>query len=267
MLIDIHTHVFPNKIAPKTVQVLEAGFLRVQEKPYYAHTDGTVQGLRKSMEEFHVDKCVVLPIATTVTQSGSIYQFAESIDSADVRSFGSVHPMQSDFDAVLSELAEKGIKGIKLHADYQNFYIDCRESIAVLKKAEELGLYVTLHSGVDFGMEAPQHCTPERLHHVLQEVSGENIIAAHIGSYGYWDDVERYLVGTPVMMDTASVCEDIDPAQYKRIIQNHGADKVMFSTDSPWWTPGEAVAMLESLGLPEEDLEKIKWKNALNLFW
>lgn len=114
-------------------------------------------------------------------------------------------------------------------------------------------MYVTLHSGVDFGMEAPQHCTPERLHHVLQEVSGENIIAAHIGSYGYWDDVERYLVGTPVMMDTASVCEDIDPAQYKRIIQNHGADKVMFGTDSPWWTPGEAVAMLESLGLPEED--------------
>lgn len=41
----------------------------------------------------------------------------------------------------------------------------------------------------------------------------------------------------------------------------------MFGTDSPWWTPGEAVAMLESLGLPEEDLEKIKWKNALNLFW
>ena len=60
MLIDIHTHVFPNKIAPKTVQVLEAGFLRVQEKPYYAHTDGTVQGLRKSMEEFHVDKCVAV---------------------------------------------------------------------------------------------------------------------------------------------------------------------------------------------------------------
>ena len=32
-------------------------------------------------------------------------------------------------------------------------------------------------------------------------------------------------------------------------------------------TVDEAVAMLESLGLPEEDLEKIKWKNALNLFW
>ena len=29
----------------------------------------------------------------------------------------------------------------------------------------------------------------------------------------------------------------------------------------------EALAMLESLGLPEEDLEKIKWKNALRLFW
>ena len=137
----------------------------------------------------------------------------------------------------------------------------------MLKKAEELGLYVTLHSGVDFGQEAPQHCAPQRLHHVLQEVSGKNIICAHMGSYGYWDEAERYLVGTPVMMDTASVCEDITPEQYKRIIENHGADRIMFGTDSPWWTPGEAVGMLESLGLPKEDVEKIKWKNALRLFW
>ena len=205
MLIDVHTHIFPGKIAPKTIKVLEAGFLRVQHKPYYAHTDGTVDGLRQSMQEFGVDKCVVLPIATTVKQSESINQFAASIDSEDVRSFGSVHPMQPDYDRVLEGLAEQGIRGIKLHADYQDFYIDCKESIAVLKKAEALGLYVTLHSGVDFGQEAPQHCTPERLHHVLQEVSGENIICAHMGSYGYWDDAERYLVGTPVMMDTASV--------------------------------------------------------------
>ena len=41
MLIDVHTHIFPSKIAPKTIKVLEAGFLRVQHKPYYAHTTGT----------------------------------------------------------------------------------------------------------------------------------------------------------------------------------------------------------------------------------
>ena len=140
MLIDVHTHIFPSKIAPKTIKVLEAGFLQVQHKPYYAHTTGTVDGLRQSMKEFGVDKCVVLPIATTVKQSESINQFAVSIDSDDVRSFGSVHPMQPDYDRVLEELAEHGIRGIKLHADYQDFYIDCKESIAVLKKAEEWGL-------------------------------------------------------------------------------------------------------------------------------
>ena len=58
MLIDVHTHIFPSKIAPKTI-VLESGFLRVQHKPYYAHTTGTVDGLRQSMKEFGVDKRVV----------------------------------------------------------------------------------------------------------------------------------------------------------------------------------------------------------------
>ena len=265
MLIDVHTHIFPSKIAPKTIEVLEAGFLRVQHKPYYAHTAGTVDGLRQSMKEFGVDKCVVLPIATTVKQSESINQFAISIDSNDVRSFGSVHPMQPDYDRVLEELAEHGIRGIKLHADYQDFYIDCKESIAVLKKAEALGLYVTLHSGVDFGQEAPQHCTPERLHHVLQEVSGENIICAHMGSYGYWDEAERYLVGTPVMMDTASVCEDITPEQYKRIIENHGADKIMFGTDSPWGGQKESLDLIRALPLPQDQLDAILGGNAQKL--
>lgn len=267
MLIDVHTHIFPSKIAPKTIEVLEAGFLRVQHKPYYAHTAGTVDGLRQSMKEFGVDKCVVLPIATTVKQSESINQFAISIDSNDVRSFGSVHPMQPDYEPGAGGTggtwdsgyqAPRGLSGL-LHR-LQG--VHCR--------AEKSGSAGSVrHPPLRCGLRpgGTQHCTPERLHHVLQEVSGENIICAHMGSYGYWDEAERYLVGTPVMMDTASVCEDITPEQYKRIIENHGADKIMFGTDSPWWTPGEAVGMLESLGLPKEDVEKIKWKNALRLFW
>lgn len=267
MLIDVHTHIFPSKIAPKTINVLEAGFLRVQHKPYYAHTAGTVDGLRQSMKEFGVDKCVVLPIATTVKQSESINQFAISIDSNDVRSFGSVHPCSPIMTGCWRNWRNMGFGASSSTRIIRTSTSTARSSHRRAEKSGSAGSvrHPPLRCGLRPG--GTQHCTPERLHHVLQEVSGENIICAHMGSYGYWDEAERYLVGTPVMMDTASVCEDITPEQYKRIIENHGADRIMFGTDSPWWTPGEAVGMLESLGLPKEDVEKIKWKNALRLFW
>ena len=48
--------------------------------------------------------------------------------------------------------------------------------------------------------------------------------------------------------------EDITPEQYKRIIENHGADKIMFGTDHH--TPYDEDIELEEAGL-EPDLKHI----------
>lgn len=267
MLIDFHTHTFPEKIAARTIELLQSNTLRVEGKHTPAYTDATVPGLFKSMDEYGIDISVVLPIATAPRQTTTINTVAAQTNSENrLYSFGSLHPMQEDWEAVLYDIAEKGLPGIKLHPEFQEFYIDSPESIRILKLCEKLGLLVTLHTGRDIGIEPPVHCMPEMLRKVLDwEVKGDNIIAAHMGGWREWDGVEKWLVGTPINMDTAYVSLDMDIVQFGRIVRNHGADKVLFATDSPWESPEMTLKYINESGLSDDEKAKIFAGNAKKL--
>lgn len=281
MIIDFHTHLFPDKIAEKAIKTLEKSTLEHQgilinsgftenlpsaAEQFMAVIPATLDAMKKSMRENSIDASVVLPIATTLTQSASINKFAEQINNKDgIYSFGSLHPFQEDWESVLYDIKEKGLCGIKLHPEYQNFYIDDPKAIRVLKKCEELDLIVMLHAGNDVGVAPPARCMPDRLSSVLNFVSGEKIIAAHLGGWEAWDDVEKYLVKTPVYLDTAYTLSCIDKEQFVRIVKNHGSEKILFGTDSPWRHQGETVRQLLEVGLSDGELSDIFYKNAKKL--
>ena len=264
MLIDFHTHLFPEKIAEKAIRKLEEGMLKTQgELILPANTDGTREGLINSMNENGVDMSIVMPIATTPAQHRTINNFAAEItDNKRIISFGSLHPMQEDWEETLSYIAKEGRKGIKLHPEFQDFYVDEPIVLDIVKKAKDLGLYVLFHCGADLGFHPPVKCTPERLRKVIDKCGGENIIAAHLGSFKMWEDVKTYLAGTPIMMDTSMTSGFLENDLMKEIISIHGANKILFGSDSPWQTPKEALDKLLSLGLPDEEIELITHKNA-----
>lgn len=87
MVIDFHTHAFPDKIAEKTIAIL------ADRSGTAASTDGTVDGLIGSMKDAGVDISVVLPVVTKPSQFESINAFAERINSLPgIISFGGIHP-------------------------------------------------------------------------------------------------------------------------------------------------------------------------------
>ena len=266
MVIDFHTHVFPDKIAEKAMANLEQNIIDIQGKSYPPCGKGTLDSIVEIMRRDGVDISVVLPIAATVTQSASINRFAREINGRDgIISFGSLHPNQEDWEEVLEEIKESGLKGIKLHPEYQKTYVNSPEVIRILKKAEELGLYTVFHSGRDIGMPEPVHCKPEYLREALGHVSGERIIAAHLGGWRSWDEVEKYLVGTPIMFDTCYVKGFISPEQFKRIVRNHGSEKILFGSDMPWQAPSESIEFLNSIDLSQDELDNIYYKNAARI--
>ena len=265
MLIDFHTHIFPDKIAAPALHTLVTDALRNTGNTVTPHTDGTLGGLKRAMKSAGVDISVVLPIATKPSQTDSINSFAQSIRGEEVESFATLHPEQDNWREVLTDIAERGFIGVKLHPEYQQFYVDSKRSLEILGYADKLGLYVTLHAGNDIGILPPVHCTPQRLRNALEYVSGERIIAAHLGAFCDWDNVEKYLVGTPVYFDTAFICDFISPDQYKRIIRDHGADKILFGTDSPWDTAEKEYSFLNSLDIDDEEKDKIFYANALKI--
>lgn len=271
MIIDFHTHVFPEAIADKTIAYME----NLQED-VQSHIRGTIDALRASMEEAGVDVSVVLPVATKPKQFQSINAFAKEISKLPgIISFGGIHPASENWKEEIDELVKEGFVGIKLHPDYQKEFVDGEKTIQLTKYAINQGLHVVFHAGVDVGYPEPVHGSPKAFRTMLDalDLDGEGarggkgkIILAHTGGYMLWDDVEKYLVGQNVYFDLAYSLGKIEDEQLVRIIRNHGVDRILFATDSPWDGQKEDVSYLKAMKtLKDEEKEMIFEKNACML--
>ena len=91
------------------------------------------------------------------------------------------------------------------------------------------------------------------------------MIAAHLGGQSMWDDVEEYIAGTDIYIDTSMGFEMYSAEQFLRILKKHGSDKILFGTDSPWSDSGKERQKLLSLPISDEEKENILHKNAEKL--
>ena len=234
MKIDFHTHIFPDALAERAVSSMQKGLQKVSGTALPVFSDATKSGLRSAMEKAGTDLSVVLPVATSAKQTDTINEFAKTVTDEKMISFGSVFPGADGSLKTLEKLAKEGFLGIKLHPEYQGAYIHSKEVIDIINKCYELGMTVVLHTGIDLGIPAPVHCTPSQMRSALNYFDGSNVVAAHLGGFMMWDDVEKYIVGTNLILDTSMLSRYITCEQCERIIRRHGFDKVVCGSDSPW---------------------------------
>ncbi len=259
MVIDFHVHCFPDNIAQRATEALS----KAANLPLMS--DGTVAAIKASMKKAGIDKSLILNIATKPTQTGKITQWSSSIQDDEIIAFGSVHPDNLDWEEQLTNMKAAGLKGIKFHPEYQNFYVDDHRMYPIYEKAAELGLIIIFHAGVDLGMPEPYHCTPDRLKRVLRTIPGAKIVAAHMGGFDYWDDVERYLVGEDIFFDTSFSLNVMSREQFIRILSGHGCQKLLFASDSPWGNQYAETERLRKMDLTEESRSAIMGGNAARL--
>lgn len=261
MVIDFHTHIFPDPLAPRAVGALE------KSSHTKAALGGTRQELVDSMRKNGVDYSVNMPIASRPDQTASINRFACEVQQKGegLLSFGSVHPGFDGWKQQLREIRAAGLKGIKLHPDFQGVFLDDPSMVAVMWEAADLGLMVLIHCGMDVSFPDLHRSTPERLHRILPRLKGATIVAAHLGGFRYLDDVEKYLVGEDVYLDTSYTIGKASEDQVRRIIGNHRPDRLLFGTDSPWEDQGEALTHFKGLHLAQELEHAILYGNAARL--
>lgn len=270
MIIDFHTHVFPDKIAARCLKALEI-FPDV-----VPHIDGTIQGILESMERAGIEKSVILPVNTRAGQFDSITKFAAYINETYDRliSFGGIHPDDEGITEKLTYLKNNGFKGIKIHPDYTETFIDDERYIRIIAEAKRLGLLVITHAGKDPAYSTI-HCPPDKgammLERVNKLVPGEEpfFIFAHLGGNRLLNDVEQYLVGQNCYIDISCSFNDLGKFSTStdedivRVVRNHGADKILFATDSPWNDQKAYVERFRSLkGLSDTEKEMILGNNA-----
>lgn len=263
MIIDFHTHAFPDSLAPRAIGVL------TEKSGLNPTHNGTSAGLISNMDENGIDMAVVLSIATKPTQENSVNEFAISLMSNPrLVPFGSVFPGSETWSYQLDKLKDAGIKGIKLHPEYQNFFIDCEEAINIFKKCGKLGLIVQFHSGEDEAYPPPAHATPDRVNRICKVCPDTKFVAAHLGGYNMWEefsvDLERH---DNIWLDCSQTrtAHKVNNDTAKRIIDKMGADKILFGSDAPWEKQSDSIKGLLSLELTEEENQKILSGNAVEL--
>lgn len=262
MVIDFHTHTFPDEIAPRTISALE------KVSGMTAATDGTLYGLLDSMEQNQVDLSVIMPVVTKPSQFDRINQFAAQTNekyAGRVISFGGIHPDCDDYKGKLDKIKALGLPGIKIHPDYQGVMIDDIRYMRIIEYASQLGLIILTHAGIDIGLPEPVHCPPDKMRKVLDVIKPDKMILAHFGGWKQWEEVYDYLAGENVYFDTAFTFDFIGLEMFLKILKKHGADKVLFATDSPWSSAMRDKRAVELLPVEPWMKEAILWKNAAKL--
>jgi hypothetical protein len=258
--IDFHTHVYPDRVALSTVSAVR------DRAGIDAYTDGTLEGLKRSMAGAGIDLSVVAAVATKPEQVVSIQRWLSAIRQPGIEALAAMHPADPLSPGQMKKLKQDGFYGFKLHPDYQDFFVDDPRMYPLYEKIAAEGMFILFHAGVDRGLPHPVHATPKRLAAAHEAVPELCMIAAHLGGEEAYEETAVYLLGRDIYLDTSFVLRTMPGTFRERFLKEHPAERLLFASDSPWTDQGEELRFLLELPfLTESDKEKISYSNAARL--
>ena len=250
-IIDVHAHVYPDTIAQRAADSIGVFY----DIPM--HLNGTVHELLVSGEAAGIAQHVVCSAAVTPSRVRSVNDYLIGVSQAYPEkfiTFGTMHVEFEDVEKELDRIKAAGLKGVKLHPDFQHFCLDDEKAIAMFQAMAERNLPALIHTGD----QRYPYSEPARMARVLDAVPNLKAICAHLGGWSVWNEAWRTLAGRPgVWVDTSSSLYAIKPEDAAEVIRHYGVDRVFFGTDYPMWNPAEEVQKFLRLPLNAEEQEKI----------
>ena len=255
--LDFHTHIFPERIAPRAVASL--GEL------YHAQPAGeaTAAGLTAAMDAAGVTRSVLLPVATRPDQVRSINRWVCGLSRERFEPFGAVHPDCPDLEAELAYLRDQGVRGVKLQPHFQGY--ELAEASTLRMMGQLADMIVVIHAGQEMSPIPRVPTTPEALRALHERFPQHRLVVAHLGGFQMWSQAEEFLLGADVYLDLSFTFGHLDDATIARLVTGHGVGRVLFGSDYPWALPAYARAGVERLGLPPADAQSILAGNARRL--
>ena len=273
MIIDFHTHAYPDAVASNALAHMGA----LAHCSFY--TDGTVSGLTASAKKAGIDHNVVLPVVTNPAKTKSINNISVASNGKNGLIYlGGMHPDTENYREELDRLKASGIKGFKIHPQYQNTPIDDIRYLRILEYAAKIGLFVVAHAGVEGAFPDRHLSNPEMIRRVLKTVEGVTLVAAHMGGVFCWDRVAENLLDTNVYLDASCVLGPLkrdneaqekfslmDQDAFLALLKQFGAGRILFGSDTPWTSQKDSVDAFLKLPLSDDDRACILYKNASEL--
>jgi len=259
-IIDIHTHAFPDFLAKRAIEHLEATSYGER-----THLDGTVCDLLRSMDGTGIEISVLCSIATAPKQVRNITDWSREIASDRIIPFPSIHPDYRDFREEIARIKDLGMKGIKMHPQYQGFNVDEDRVMPIYEAIVANDLILTIHAGFDISFPTDPSASPDKTARVIERFPELKLIACHFGGWRQWDEVRGYLLGKNLYFETSYTIGDLPEEKIVELINLHGEHKIVFGTDSPWKDQATSIEEIKSLPISDEAKEKILHRNAERL--
>ncbi|MCQ2468053.1 MAG: amidohydrolase family protein [Clostridia bacterium] len=257
-IFDAHCHIYPEKIA----RAASDGIGKFYDMKF--DKIGTVERLVRKGDEAGVSMFLVHSVSTTPMQVASINKFiAGSVADHPDRmvGFGTMHPASEDYVADIENIIELGLKGVKLHPDFQQFALDSDEAYKLCKVISDYKLPVLVHTGDP----RFKFSNPDQTRVILERLPDLKFIGAHFGGWSVWEEAVTKLSGYSNMwVDSSSTMNWVDAQGTKDMIHAFGAERVFFGSDYPMWPVDVDVERFKALGLSAEEEEKILWSNIVN---
>jgi len=257
---DVHTHAFPDAVAPKALERLVG--MAVWEKVRPTH-DGTAAGLVASMDRAGIERAVVCSVATKPDQVPKISAWSVRIASPRLVPFASIHPDYPEPEAEVERLSEAGVRGLKFHPEYMGCALDDPRCVRIARSAARAGLAMAVHAGYDFAFEKEDLASPARVRRLHEQVPDLKMLACHLGGWRRWEDALDQVAGLPIYLETSMTLGRCAPGIVERILAKHPPELLLFGTDAPWADPSAEVEKFFALPAAAETLRRAAWENAL----
>ena len=244
MRIDIHTHAFPQAIAAKGLAAIEHHY---GVRPVCS---GVVGDLLKRSAQAGFDRVVVLCLALGQAQviPANNWALALKRDHSDrIEPFGSLHPDFAGWEAELARLKTAGVRGLKFHCEFQGFSVRDPRFRDMIEAAWR-DFILLFHVGRPGRHAAvPELSTgPRDMAGLLRDFPDARIIAAHLGGWSQWDQVQEHLLGRDIFLDTASTAPYVAPEVFRRILSGHARERLLYGSDWPIHDPVEDLGLLQA---------------------
>ena len=259
-IIDSHAHIFPRKIAEKAVKSI-GEFYNIPMN----NSSGQIKDLLFCGSKIGVKRYIVHSTATVKHQVRAINTFiSDSVkENPCFTGLMTLYPDMSikEIDDEIKFATDNGLKGIKLHPDFQKFCIDDPKLFNIYAAAEGV-LPILFHTGD----KRYEYSKPWRLANVAKKYKKLKVIGAHFGGYSEWESLDCYQDLPNVFFDTSSSLSFLSVEKAESLIAKFGVEKFMFGSDFPMWAHERELEYFLQLDLTEEQKEKILFKNAEDLY-
>lgn len=258
-IIDIHVHIFPDYMSEKAMESLENKYkLHFIARP-------VLEDLLVFMDVNNISFSIIQPVSTSVLQVEALNSWLIDIVADDperIGAFGTIFPGYRDFPRELSRIKRGGLKGVKFHPNFQNFYPDEEKMYGIYREVIDNGLWTLFHAGDEVTPVNKLYSKVDSFIRLRREFPKMKIILAHLGGFKLWDEVMEKIIGEDFYLDISYTIGFLDESKIKDIIKSHGPDRIFFGTDFPLPNSRTQAKAFSDLKLNKDTEKKILYRNA-----